>query len=113
VIKVFRLSKTDEDGATAFTVDGQLATEYISVVEESCSSAAGKGKRVSLHLRGVSVIDEAGYCLLRRLAQKGVEIRGSGIYTCYLVQDLNAVDPAALNSSPGCGRNVRGVGKRK
>lgn len=110
---MFRLSKTGDDGATVFTVDGQLATEYINVVEESCSSAAGEGKRVSLHLRDVSAIDEAGHCLLRRLAQKGVEIRGSGIYTSYLVQDLNAVNPAALNSSLGGGRNLRGVGKRK
>jgi hypothetical protein len=110
---VFRLSKTDDDGATVFTVDGQLATEYINVVEESCSSAAGKGKRVSLHLRDVSAIDEAGHCLLRRLAQKGIEIRASGIYTSYLVQDLNAANPAALSSSTGGGRKARGVGKRR
>ena len=113
VIKVFRLSKTDDDGATVFTVDGELAAEYVSVVEESCSSAALKRKRVRLHLRDVSAIDEAGHCLLRRLAQKGIEIRASGIYTSYLVQDLNAANPAALRSRPGDGRNARGVGKRR
>lgn len=94
---MFRLSKTDEDGATVFTVDGQLAAEYINVVEESCNSAATKGERVHLHIRGVSAIDEAGCSLLRRLAQKGVEIRASGIYTSYIVQALNAANPEAGN----------------
>ena len=41
-MKVFRLNKTDEDGATVFTVDGQLATEYVNIVEESCDSAVNK-----------------------------------------------------------------------
>ncbi|MGA7415898.1 MAG: STAS domain-containing protein [Bryobacteraceae bacterium] len=89
-MKVFRLNKTDEDGATVFTVDGQLATEYVNIVEESCDSAVTKGKRVRLQLRDVSSIDEAGHSLLRRLARKGIAIRGSGIYTSYIVQDLNA-----------------------
>ena len=90
---MFRLNKTDEDGATVFTVDGQLATEYVNIVEESCDSAVTKGERVRLQLRDVSSIDEAGHCLLHRLAQKGVAIRGSGIYTSYIVQDLNAENP--------------------
>ena len=90
MIKVFRLSNTDDDGATVFTVDGEVATEYINLVEEFCDSAALLGKRVRLHLRDISAIDETGRCLLRRLAQKGIEIRASGIYTSYLVQDLNA-----------------------
>ena len=87
---MFRLNKTDEEGATVFTVDGQLATEYVHIVEESCDSAVTKGKRVRLQLRDVSSIDEAGHALLRRLAQKGIAIRGSGIYTSYIIQDLNA-----------------------
>ena len=94
---MFRLSKTDENGATVFTVDGQLAAECILVVEESCNSAKTNGKRVHLHLRDVSVIDKAGESLLNRLTQRGVEIRASGIYTSYIVQSLNARTPHAGN----------------
>jgi hypothetical protein len=110
---VFRLSKTEEDGATVFTVDGQLATEYIDVVEESCSSAAARGKRVRLHLRDVSAIDEAGHSLLRRLAKSGIEIRASGIYTSYIVRDLNGDKRAARNANACNGSNPHGAkGKR-
>ena len=86
---MFRLSTTDEDGATVFTMDGQLLGEYTKFIEESCDSAAKTGKRVHLHLRDVSAIDEGGRSLLGRLANKGVEIRASGIYTSYVVQALN------------------------
>ena len=96
---MFRLSKTEEDGATVCTVDGYLAAEYIDIVEESCNSAATKGTRVHLHLREITAIDEAGRSLLRRLAQKGVEIRASGIYTSYIVQALTAVNPEARSLS--------------
>lgn len=89
---MFRLSKTDEDGSTVFTVDGQLAAECIDFVERSCNSAATKGKQVHLHLRDVSAIDEAGRSLLGRLFRKGVEIRASGLYTSYIVQALNAAN---------------------
>jgi hypothetical protein len=87
---VFRLSTPEEEGATVLTVDGQLAREYINFVEESCNSAATKGKRVQLHLRDISAIDDAGRSLLHRLAHKGVEIRASGIYTSYVVRGLDA-----------------------
>ena len=92
---MFRVSKTEERSRTIFTIEGQLSSEYIEVVETCCDQAIAAARSVELFLRDVSTIDAAGRALLGRLAAKGVRLVGSGVYTSYLV---TAVNPPKLDS---------------
>ncbi len=68
------------------TVDGQLLSDCVEVVESCCDQEAATGKPVHLLLRDLTSIDEAGRSLIRRLATKGVHLIARGVYTTYLVE---------------------------
>ena len=85
---MIRVTRTEEIARTVVTVDGQLSSDSIGVVETMCSQAKSNGKPVLLYLRDVPTVDQAGQTLLRRLAAKGVSLLGNGVYTSYLVQSL-------------------------
>lgn len=95
---MLRVSKAEEQSRTLVTVDGQLSSDSISVVETCCDQAIATHKSVQLFLRDVSIVDPAGRALLCRLVDKGVRLLASGVYTSYLVRMLNAAgksrDPA-------------------
>lgn len=69
-------------------IEGKLAGEYVGVADACCSQALGRGKRLLVLLRDVTTIDDAGRDLLCRLAARGVRLRGSGVYTSYLIRKL-------------------------
>ncbi len=69
-------------------IDGQLVGDYVRVAEDCCSEALSGGKPVSVFLRDVSTIDEAGRNLLSRLAGLGVRLIASGVYMSHLVKSL-------------------------
>ena len=83
---MIRITTCDEPVLTTITVDGQLSAGCIQAVETCCNQARSRGQRARLFLRDVSVIDNDGQALLRRLAAKGVGLKASGIYNSYLVQ---------------------------
>lgn len=89
VSAVLRVTKAEGRARTIITVEGQLLSDYVEVVETCCDQAQSKGKRVHLFLRDVATIDEAGRTLLSRLAAKGVRLLGWGVYTSYLIRALN------------------------
>ena len=72
------------------TIDGQLTGDYVQIAEKCCNQAIALGKRVHVFLRDVSIVDEAGCALLRRLAGLGCSLHGKGLYTSYIVQALRA-----------------------
>jgi len=86
---VFRLEKKLSQEGTCLTIDGDISTECIDVIETSCDEAMGIGKPVNLVLRDVTTVDEAGRALLRRLAETGVRLFGNGVYTSYLIEAAN------------------------
>lgn len=94
---MIRVTKTEERLQSIITIDGDLSGEHVAVVETSCSQAESGGKPVQLHLRDVTTVDQAGRLLLGRLAERGVRLTGSGVYTSYLVQ---AVTPAKERDGP-------------
>src|SRR4029077_20383226 len=55
-----------------------------------CIDALSKGKPVRLHLRDVSAIDERGRTMLRHLAAEGVDLTANGIYSSYIVGDIQS-----------------------
>src|SRR4051794_9165192 len=83
-----RIMTEDEAAGTAITVDGTLSGEGIEPVRTSCAQALSMGKRVRLHLRQVSTIDDRGRAMLRGLAAEGVELSANGIYSSYIVDEI-------------------------
>src|SRR5437762_2814420 len=91
---MIRVTKAEETSHIIVTIDGQLAGESIAVVEDCCNEARSEGKPVELFLRDVTTMDQGGRMLLSRLADTGVRLAASGVYTSYLVECLNANGPA-------------------
>lgn len=65
----------------------------MQIAETCCNQAMSLGKRVHVSLRDVSVVDEAGFAMLRRLAASGCALHGRGLYTSHIVQMLRPVMP--------------------
>jgi ABC-type transporter Mla MlaB component len=96
---MFRLSQAEQQSRTVVTIEGQLASDYIEVVETCCDQAIATGKAVDLFLRDVTTVDQGGCALLRRLAAKGVRLLANGVYTSYLVRTLS--DSCGLRADVG------------
>ena len=82
------MSQTTNRFETVVYIDGQLAGDYVQIAGAFCSQALSSGKPVRVFLRDVSAIDEAGRNLLRGLAEHGVRLLASGVYTSHLVKCL-------------------------
>jgi len=80
----------DELTSTTITVDGTLSGDCVEPVETSCKQAISKGKPVRLYLRDVSTIDGRGRTLLLELAQKGVCLKASGLYSSYILDEIQS-----------------------
>jgi hypothetical protein len=80
----------DGPGSTTITVDGALSGEGIEPVQTCCIQALSNGKSVRLHLRDVSAIDERGRTMLRQLAAEGVDLMANGIYSSYIVNEIQS-----------------------
>ena len=87
---MIRIMTVDELTSTTFTVDGTLSGEGIEPVQTCCIAALSKGKPVRLHLRDVSAIDEGGRTMLRHLAAEGVDLTANGIYSSYIVDEIQS-----------------------
>jgi ABC-type transporter Mla MlaB component len=87
--KMIRIQTADNPGGITIAIDGQLAGEYVEEVETSIRKAASEQrKNVHLFLRDISHIDETGHSLLSRLAAQGVELSASGLYSSYVVTQI-------------------------
>ena len=83
-----RIFTTDESKSITITVDGQLVDDCVKAVETCSHEAIDRGRPVHLYLRDVSHIDDRGRSLLSRLASKGVQLRASGVYSSYIVDEI-------------------------
>ncbi len=88
----------DESASTTITVDGKLSGDWVELVETSCIQAISKGKPVCLYLRDVATIDQRGRGLLRSLARRGVGLKASGVYSSYIVDEIQSPRMAKGNS---------------
>ena len=95
---MIRVITADDPTSTTVTVDGRLAAEFVDLVEICCIQAISKPKPVLLYLRDVSLIDERGRALLRKLAGKGVGLKASGVYSSYIVDEIQSLRPNARHS---------------
>lgn len=85
---MIRIQTTDSSSHTRIAVDGQIVGDYVEEVETSIRKAIEQHKDVHLFLRNVSHIDETGHSLLSRLAAQGVELSASGLYSSYVVSQI-------------------------
>jgi len=85
---MIRIMTADEMACTTITVDGKLAGEGIETVENCCREALKRKKPVCLHLRDVVAIDERGRSMLQNLVAYGVDLRANGIYSSYIVDQI-------------------------
>jgi hypothetical protein len=82
---MIRIQAANQPGGVIIAIDGQLVGDYIEEVEASIRKATEQQKHVHLFLRDVSHIDETGQALLFRLAAQGMELSAAGIYSSYVV----------------------------
>ena len=87
---MIRITTVDEQAGTTVTVDGNLSGESVQPVHTSCIQALAQGKPVRLFLRDVSSIDESGRTVLRRLAAEGIRLSANGIYSAYIVHEIQS-----------------------
>jgi hypothetical protein len=85
---MIRVITGDEPASTTITVDGMLTGDCLEPVEASCIQAISTGKPVRLYLRDVSTIDDRGRALLRDLAAKGVGLKAKGVYSSFIVDEI-------------------------
>lgn len=85
---MIRIETAINPGAIRIAIDGQLVGEYVEEVETSIRKATEHHKHVHLFLRNVSNIDESGHSMLSRLADQGVELSGTGLYSSYVVTQI-------------------------
>lgn len=70
-------------------VDGEIAGEYVDVVESFVRQASGRAAAIHLYLRDVTAIDGRGRELLDRLASRGIRLRANGVYWSYVIAEIN------------------------
>jgi hypothetical protein len=90
---MIRILTTDKPAAITITVDGRLVGDYVATVEDFIGRAIAQQKPVHLFLRDVSQIDEDGRKLLSRLAINGVRLSASGVYSSYVVEEIQGCAP--------------------
>jgi hypothetical protein len=87
---MIRIMTADEPEAITITVDGKLSDQSIDPVEGCCMQALSQGKPVRVFLRDVSSIDERGRTMLQRLVAAGIHLSANGIYSAYIVQEIQS-----------------------
>jgi ABC-type transporter Mla MlaB component len=97
---MIRIQTANDRRGTTIALDGQLVGEYVGEVEASIRKAASEQrKNVHLFLRDISHIDESGHSLLSRLAAQGVELSAAGLYSSYVINQIQRA--LSCRESPG------------
>ena len=94
---MIRIQAANNPDRITIAIDGQIVGPYVEEVEASIRRAIEQHKDVHLFLRDVSHIDETGHSLLSRLAAQGVEVTAAGLYSSYVVAEIQR----ALGSRQG------------
>jgi len=97
---MIRIQTANNPGGITIAIDGQLVGDYVEEVEASIRKATSEPhKNVHLFLRDISHIDETGHSLLSRLAAQGVELSAAGLYSSYVISQIQRA--LSCRESPG------------
>jgi outer membrane protein len=99
---------------TVVLVEGRIAGPWANELEQFWNELrASEGSRtITIELKDVTFIDEAGKNLLRRMAGEGATIRGGGCFIAAIVNSIllaNKVDSLEASSTPSRARRQRGL----
>ena len=93
-MRLFRLEKCQDKGKTVITLEGELAGEYVPVVEGYMKNLLTGQAPLVVRLVDVNFIDQAGINLLKCFVDHGVVLQGSGVYTSFILSRLRKLSPA-------------------
>jgi len=70
---MLRISESlSSDGVTSFRLEGWLSGPWVEEARRCFEFSTGNGRRVSLDLEELSLVDDEGIALLKTLAKRGV-----------------------------------------
>jgi len=94
---MLRITTEKKRGKVILTVEGKLAGQWTSALEECWRSlrAASPGEKFSVNLCGVSFIDATGKVLLRTIHSEGGQLVAEGCLNQAIVDEIAAADKAA------------------
>ena len=78
---------------------GNSSVNTLGRLRPQSKRASEQRKNVHLFLRDVSHIDETGHSLLSRLAAQGVELSAAGLYSSYVINQIQRA--LSCRESPG------------
>jgi hypothetical protein len=95
-MSTFKLEKRRDRGRTVINLEGELAGEYVPVVEAYVRDLLADHAPLVFRLLNVSVIDQAGLKLLQFFVDHGVSLQGSGVYTRFMLNRIKKQSSACL-----------------
>ena len=87
---MLRITSIDQsDKAVIFKLEGRLVGQWVTLLQNMCATHDGVGKPLALDLSAVTFASKDGVCLLRCLAQRGVEciLCSPFLKTCIIRKD--------------------------
>lgn len=91
---MLRITVHDEPGSVTLELEGQLAGQWVRVLEECWQAILARDRKPILRvdLTGVTFIDSVGRCFLANLYAKNAEFIASDCMTKAVVEEIRAVD---------------------
>lgn len=88
---MLRITLVDLEAGQRWTLCGQLTGPWVAELRAcwECGRKAGGGVHTVVDLTDVTSVDQSGENLLSEMRQNGTEFVGAGVYTRYLLENLN------------------------
>lgn len=82
---MLRITRVREgEAVTELKLEGQIAGDWVPLLEHECRASTERGRKVVLDLEDVMFVDRCGVDSLRRLREVGVEWVGAPLW----IEDL-------------------------
>ena len=93
-MSTFKLEQSLDGEKTVIIFEGELAGEYVPVVEAYMKDLLTRYSPLVFRLLDVSIIDQTGLNLLQFFVDRGVSLQGSGVYTSFILGRIKKQSPA-------------------
>ena len=89
---MIRISETREGSKRRLLAEGTLSGGWVDVLEKCWLEAQTppNGKQMRIDLSGVTYVDNKGRELLARMIRDGAELRGTGVMTRAVIEEITA-----------------------
>jgi len=87
---VLKISRSDGDSSyTTLRLEGRVTKAELSELEHTCKESQKEGRRLVLHLTGVSFVDREGVAALNRMRRDGIIITGCSPFVGELLKECS------------------------